>query len=103
MAPSRLLRSLVALSLVMAPLSVAVASPAHAPPLPSGGVGNFASPPTANLRCLGNSVRSPKGFGPLLTSTPVGYGPAEIQSAFNPGGLHGNGRTVAIVDAMDAP
>jgi subtilase family serine protease len=101
MARSRLFRSLVALSLVVAPLSVA--APAEAAPLKSGGVVDFGCATSGKLHCLGKAIRSPKGSGPLLTSTPVGYGPAEIQAAYNLGGRHANGRTVAIVDAMDAP
>ncbi|MEU7791251.1 S53 family peptidase [Amycolatopsis sp. NPDC049159] len=102
MAPPRLLRSLVVLSLVAAPLVVAT-STAEAVPLQSGGVVDFGCATSGKFHCLGKSIRSPKGSGPLLNSTPVGYGPAEIQAAYNLGGLHANGRTVAIVDAQDAP
>jgi subtilase family serine protease len=99
----RLFRSLVALSLVAAPLSVAAASPAEATPLKSGGVVNFGCATSGKMHCLGKAIRSPKGNGPLLTATPVGYGPAEIQAAYHLGGLQANGKTVAIVDAQDAP
>src|SRR6185369_1294808 len=103
MAPPRLFRSLVVLSLIAAPLTVATTSTAEATPLQSGGVVNFGCATSGKFHCLGKAVRSPKGNGPLVVSTPVGYGPAEIQAAYNLGGLHANGRTVAIVDAMDAP
>jgi hypothetical protein len=53
--------------------------------------------------CLGKMIASPQGSGPLLVSTPTGYGPAEIQAAYKLAGLSSGGRTVAIVDAMDAP
>ncbi|BCJ31728.1 S53 family peptidase [Actinocatenispora sera] len=37
-------------------------------------------------------------------ATPSGYGPADLQSAYKlPSGSAGNGQTVAIVDAYDAP
>ncbi|MER6381647.1 hypothetical protein [Streptomyces sp. NPDC001250] len=37
-------------------------------------------------------------------TTPSGYGPADLQSAYNlPSATAGSGRTVAIVDAMDDP
>ncbi|WP_242545486.1 peptidase S8 [Amycolatopsis sp. MtRt-6] len=58
---------------------------------------------SGKFHCLGKAIRSPKGAGPLVVSTPVGYGPAELQAAYHLGGLHANGRTVAIVDAQDAP
>jgi len=53
--------------------------------------------------CLGRMIASPQGSGPLLVSTPTGYGPADIQSAYKLAGLSSGGRTVAIVDAYDAP
>jgi len=37
------------------------------------------------------------------TTTPAGYGPADIQSAYGLAGLTGGGRTVAIVDAYNDP
>jgi subtilase family serine protease len=40
---------------------------------------------------------------PLVTATPSGYGPADIQSAYGLAGLRSGGRTVAIVDAYDDP
>jgi subtilase family serine protease len=36
-------------------------------------------------------------------ATPAGYGPSDIQSAYNLSGASGAGRTVAIVDANDDP
>jgi subtilase family serine protease len=40
---------------------------------------------------------------PLVTTTPSGYGPTDIRSAYNLGTASGGGRTVAIVDAYDDP
>jgi subtilase family serine protease len=59
--------------------------------------------PSARVHCLGKAIKSPKGSGPLLVSTPVGLAPADIQSAYKLTGLHSGGKTVAIVDAMDDP
>jgi hypothetical protein len=55
------------------------------------------------MSCLSvkrDDVSGPKGVQP--NATPVGFGPADLQSAYNlPSG--GVGQTVAIVDAYDAP
>jgi subtilase family serine protease len=40
---------------------------------------------------------------PNATSTPAGYGPADLQGAYGLSGTGGSGRTIAIVDAYDAP
>ena len=40
---------------------------------------------------------------PLVTSTPNGYGPADIRSAYGLTSASSSGRTVAIVDAYDDP
>jgi subtilase family serine protease len=55
------------------------------------------------LRCFGQAVAYGQGLGPLLMAGPVGYGPAQIQSAYKLTGLSSGGRTVAIVDAYDDP
>jgi hypothetical protein len=55
------------------------------------------------LRCFGQAVAHGRGLGPQLTSGPVGYGPAQIQSAYKLSGLLSGGRTVAIVDAYNDP
>ena len=54
------------------------------------------------VTCFGKAI-STNGRGPAITKGPVGYGPTQIQSAYKLGGLHANGRTVAIVDAYDDP
>jgi subtilase family serine protease len=40
---------------------------------------------------------------PVPNATPSGYGPADLQSAYNLAGASSGGRTVAIVDAYDDP
>ena len=40
---------------------------------------------------------------PVPNATPSGYGPADLQSAYNLSGTTSGGRTVAIVDAYDDP
>lgn len=41
---------------------------------------------------------------PLATTTPAGYGPADLQSAYKlPSGTNGTGQTIGIVDAYDLP
>jgi subtilase family serine protease len=40
---------------------------------------------------------------PVPLATPSGYGPADLQSAYNLAGASSGGRTVAIVDAYDDP
>ncbi len=40
---------------------------------------------------------------PVATTTPTGYGPSDIRSAYGLGSASGAGRTVAIVDAYDEP
>ena len=72
---------------------------------------------TANFGCaipvLGNQVlclgkvharhASNGRIVPMITTTPTGLAPSDIRSAYKLSTLHGNGRTVAIVDAMDDP
>ncbi|HKN51638.1 MAG TPA: S53 family peptidase [Amycolatopsis sp.] len=111
MSPTRgrkLIRSLAAFVLavgVVVPVSLITAPAADAKPrLLSGGLMNFGcASTTAKVHCLGKAIKSPRGSGPLLVSTPVGLAPADIQSAYKLSGLHSGGRTVAIVDAMDNP
>jgi subtilase family serine protease len=55
------------------------------------------------LRCFAQAVAHARGKGPQIMSGPVGYGPAQIQSAYKLSGLNAGGRTVAIVDAFDDP
>jgi subtilase family serine protease len=58
------------------------------------------------VHCLGEirSHRASNGrIAPKVTSGPVGFGPSDLQSAYKLAGASGNGRTVAVVDAMDDP
>ena len=92
-----------------------VSVPAGAAPVPltrnpsSGLITNFgcAAKVSANqLTCQGKmrAQRASNGrIAPLTTTTPTGLAPADIRSAYKLSGLHGSGRTVAIVDAYDDP
>ena len=67
-----------------------------------------ADAPAGHAACLAqvvvNSAGRPKATRTLAAdATPAGYGPSDIQSAYNLGGASGAGRTVAIVDANDDP
>jgi hypothetical protein len=56
------------------------------------------------LHCFGKLHARRAGNGrvtPYLTTTPTGYAPADLQSAYRLAGLSGTGGTVAIVDAQD--
>jgi subtilase family serine protease len=63
-------------------------------------------PPAAHhSRCHADVVTDSSGR-PLVTSSPTGYNPADLQSAYNLTGAPptaGTGETVAIVDAFDDP
>ncbi|HEY7048310.1 MAG TPA: S8 family serine peptidase [Jatrophihabitantaceae bacterium] len=95
--------------------TAATALPANAVPsaltrTPTSGLtANFgcATPAKAGqLTCFGQlrAHRASNGrIAPLTVSTPSGLGVADIQSAYKLSGRHANGRTVAIVDAMDDP
>ena len=48
-------------------------------------------------------VRVDASGKPAVTSSPAGYGPADIQSAYGLSSTAGSGLTVAIVDAYDDP
>jgi subtilase family serine protease len=67
-----------------------------------------AAAPAGYAACLArvviNSNGTPKAKAQLAPdATPAGYGPSDIQSAYNLSGASGAGRTVAIVDAYDDP
>jgi hypothetical protein len=54
------------------------------------------------VRCLELVDKAPLGFSPL--TSPDGYGPADLQSAYAlPSTTNGTGRTVAVVDAYNDP
>jgi hypothetical protein len=61
---------------------------------------------TQVVSCFGEliSIRHANGvFSPMTTTAPSGYGPADIQSAYNLAGTSAGGKTVAIVDAYNDP
>src|SRR5436309_5496418 len=78
-----------------------------------------ATPPQADFGLSHRPVCAPAGQGlahcdsqvvvtpdgkPRTTTTPSGYGPGSLQSAYSlPSSTAGAGQTVAIVDAYDAP
>lgn len=77
---------------------VSAAAPAALPHIP-------VCPPGAkedSVRCHARVIVDGKGK-PLTSTTPTGYGPAQIQGAYNLAGKSAGGRTVAIVDAYDDP
>lgn len=55
------------------------------------------------VTCFGHVVRGAGFLSPKATAGPVGYGPAQIQSAYKLTGRKANGRIVAIIDAYDDP
>jgi subtilase family serine protease len=90
------------LSLVAAPATGAVASAE----VLSLGFGCASGGHAGQLHCLGrirgHRTRDGK-IAPLTVTTPTGLLPADLQSAYKLSGTHGDGRTVAIVDAQDDP
>ena len=83
----------IALSVVLAGASTARAGAVSLKPV-CGAV------PAGYARCFSFV----KGHGQPLASTPSGYGPADLQSAYAlPSTTAGSGQTVAIVDAFDDP
>ncbi|MEO6885728.1 MAG: S8 family serine peptidase [Jatrophihabitantaceae bacterium] len=58
---------------------------------------------TKGFTCFGEAVAHAGQRGPAVSSTPTGNGPTQIRAAYGLTGLHGNGRTVAIIDAYDNP
>jgi IPT/TIG domain-containing protein len=54
------------------------------------------------VRCLELVDKAPAGYTPL--TSPEGYGPADLQSAYDlPSATNGTGRTIAVVDAYNDP
>lgn len=100
---------------VAAIATVATAVPANASPSPltrsplAGLTANFGCATKTHahqLTCLGKMRAQQASNGriaPMTVTTPTGLGAADIQAAYKLKGLHANGRTVAIVDAMDDP
>src|SRR4051794_30217369 len=86
----------------LVPLLVALlALPAAAAAKPNIKVCGDAAPGFAH--CNSRVVTNAKG-SPAVTQAPRGYGPGDIQAAYNlPSASNGGGKTFAIVDVFDAP
>ena len=72
----------------------------------SVGFGCASAQGAGRLHCFGRirAHRASNGkIAPLTVTSPTGLLPADLQSAYKVAGLHGSGRTVAIVDAQDNP
>lgn len=96
---------------LLLPLAVSQAS-ASAPLPAAGGISGPVSPRATNAcpapvhgyaSCLAQVALRPGSSRPLGTSSPFGYGPAGLQSAYKLPTSRGQGQTVAIVDAFDDP
>jgi subtilase family serine protease len=67
------------------------------------GIGHACGPAAdGDARCHAQMLLGPDGTA-LVTSTPAGYGPADLQSAYKLSSTGGTGMTVALVDAYDYP
>ncbi len=60
------------------------------------------TPPPGHVRCL-SRIATYTRSGNVPFSTPRGYGPADLRSAYRLPETGGDGKIVAIVDAFDAP
>src|SRR5262249_38321861 len=69
-------------------------------PVPYKNLGDAAGP--GEMRCHAKIVTAPNGEV-VPMANPQGLGPADLQSAYALPTSGGNGKTVAIVDAYDAP
>ena len=89
--------------------TVALATSADASPSHAGSwhrndrVCAAASPGSAACSAIRHDTLDSSGNPVNSNVTPSGYGPADIQSAYNLRGLTSGGRTVAIIDAYDDP
>jgi subtilase family serine protease len=87
-------------------VALAAAAPAAAS---SGGRSSQSAPVcgpvlTGAARCHSFIVLDRSGVKPFATTSPTGYGPSDLQSAYSlPSSTAGGGQTVAIVDAYDDP
>jgi len=61
------------------------------------------APGTAGCDAIRSDPSSASGQAAPMAAAPTGYGPADIQSAYALAGLASGGKTVAIVDAYNAP
>ena len=102
----RLFSVLVLFALLLSGVPAATAAPAPAggpKPLPAAAVEHScASAPLGYAHCHA-LVRTDSPQSSATASTPSGYGPSDLQSAYKLSSTAGAGRTVAIVDAYDDP
>ncbi|BCJ34120.1 peptidase S8 [Actinocatenispora thailandica] len=90
---------------------VSMSGAALAAPAQAGTTGrtmrSCATPTAGHAHCLAEmrtDVHRSNAAVRRAAATPSGYGPADLQSAYNlPSASAGSGQTVAIVDAYDAP
>jgi subtilase family serine protease len=59
--------------------------------------------PPAQVRCMALVRDDPASHAPQPDGSPQGYGPSDLQAAYNFNPTGGSGITVAIVDAFDNP
>ena len=84
-------------------LAVGTAALALAPAAQARPSSHVCGPAAAGVaRCNALVVTNSKG-APLATSTPSGYGPADLRSAYGLTATGGSGQTIAIVDAYNDP
>jgi subtilase family serine protease len=98
-------RLALAVTVGAAVLTAAVSVPSTASAQPTGRHGSertCGAVPAGYAACFARVVTDASGK-PQATTTPSGYGPADLRSAYNLGSASGAGKTVAIVDAYDDP
>ena len=106
----RLIALIAGVSLIL-PLAVSQASasvPSPAASTTSGSVGASViracpRPGPGHAACLAQVVLEPGTSQLLTTATPLGYGPADLQRAYELPVSRGEGQTVAVVAAFDNP
>ena len=104
-ARGRLLIAILLLGGLIPPAVAPVAAISRTGPVPDANVEALcgpAFPGYAQCYALRRTDATAAAVSPM--STPNGWGPGDLTSAYNlPGGSAGSGKTVAIVDAYDAP
>jgi subtilase family serine protease len=88
-------------------MATALSAPSSlAAPAPAKGHGSARTCATAvsagHATCFARVVTDAQGR-PFVTTTPSGYGPADVRAAYGLGSASGAGKTVAIVDAYNDP
>jgi hypothetical protein len=80
--------------------------PHGAPPFGHSSKATCPKPGPGQATCLALIATTSPGGPAVVSNTPAGYGPVDLQTAYNLTSLsanNGTGRTVAIVDAFDDP